>query len=186
MNLLAGFAPFIAFALVDRLVGPVTAIGAAALIALIRVLYDGLVLRRVPKLLDTGTAFLFVAMVAFWLVEHPAWTVWNVRLVADMGLLLLVVWSIAIGRPFTLPYAREHVDAALWDAPSFAVTNRVISEVWALALLVVVIADALMATTHADRRIGVGLIVAAVLAAMKFTQWYPRRRRRVLDRPMMG
>lgn len=43
-----------------------------------------------------------------------------------------------------------------------------------------------MATTQADRRIGVGLIVAAVLAAMKFTQWYPRRRRRVLDRPMMG
>jgi len=185
MNLLAGFAPFIAFALVDRLVGPVTAIGAAALVALVRVLYDGLVLRRVPRLLDAGSAFVFVAMAAFWLVEHPAWTVWNVRLFADLGLLVLVVWSIAIGRPFTLPYAREHVDASLWDAPSFAAANRVISEVWALALVVVVIADGLMAITNADRRIGVGLIVAALLAAAKFTQWYPRRRR-VLDRPMPG
>src|SRR5688572_23793288 len=109
MNLLSAFAPFLVFALVDRLVGPVTAIGAAAAVALVRVLYDGLVRRRVPRLLDAGSAFLFVSMAAFWLVEHPAWTVWNVRLVADFGLLSLVVWSIAIGRPFTLPYAREHV-----------------------------------------------------------------------------
>jgi len=186
MNLLAGFAPFIAFALVDRLVGPVTAIGAAALVALVRVLYDGLVLRRVPRLLDAGSAFVFVAMAAFWLVDHPAWTVWNVRLVADLGLLTLMVWSIALGRPFTLPYAREHADASLWDAPAFAATHRVISEVWALALLVVVIADAWMAMTTADRRFGVGLIVAALVVAVKFTQWYPRRRRRVLDRPMPG
>ena len=186
MNLLSAFAPFLVFALVDRLGGPVTAIGAAAAVALVRVLYDGLVRRRVPRLLDAGSAFLFVAMAAFWLVEHPAWTVWNVRLVADSGLLSLVVWSIAIGRPFTLPYAREHVDAALWDAPAFAATNRVISEVWALACLVVVFADALMAITSADRRIGVGLIAAALIAAVKFTQWYPRRRRRIVDRAMTG
>jgi len=186
MNLIFGFAPFIAFALVDRLIGPVTAIGIAAIVALARVLYDGLVMRRVPRLLDAGSAFLFVGMAALWLVAHPAWTVWNVRLVADMGLLLLVVWSIAIGRPFTLPYARDHVDASQWDAPSFHALNRVISEVWALALVVVVIADGLMALTNADRRIGVGLIVAALLAAAKFTQWYPRRRRRLVDRALPG
>jgi hypothetical protein len=43
--------------------------------------------------------------------------------------------SIAVGRPFTLQYARESAPAEDWENPAFWRANPLISVVWALAFL---------------------------------------------------
>jgi hypothetical protein len=45
----------------------------------------------------------------------------------DVGLLVIVVVSMAMRSPFTLKYAREQVPAELWNKPDFLHTNYVIA-----------------------------------------------------------
>ncbi|NUB22715.1 hypothetical protein GBZ26_26490, partial [Azospirillum formosense] len=105
-------------------------------------------------------------------------SVMGVRLLVDAGLLLIVLISIALRRPFTLQYAREQVAHEFWDDPRFIHTNYVITGVWALAFLVLVIADiVLLYRPDLPPRFGIVATVLALVGAIKFTSWYPERRR---------
>ena len=81
----------------------------------------------------------------------------------------------AIGRPFTMQYAREQVAPELWNSAQFRRTNYVITGVWALAFMVMVIAElALLYVPGVPPRIGMIAIILALIGAVKFTGWYPQ------------
>lgn len=101
----------------------------------------------------------------------------GVRLIVDAGLLLIVLVSLAIRKPFTLQYAREQVSKELWASPEFLRTNDVITAVWALAFAVMVAADWVLLTSDAPPRFGIIATVLALVGAIKFTGWYPDRDR---------
>ena len=62
------------------------------------------------KILEIGSLVLFGLLVRVYAGSAaPPWTVATVRLAVDAGLLAIVLVSLAIGRPFTLQYARERV-----------------------------------------------------------------------------
>jgi len=175
--MLLAFAPFIVFAAIDRLIGPVEGMlaGFAVSVALlIRDWSQG----RGAKVLEVGTAALFGALASYAWLADPAWSLWGVRLAVDSGLLLIVLVSIAIRRPFTLQYARERVPEEVQASAEFVRTNYVITAVWALAFAVMVAAD-LVLTYMPDLRARFGIIptVLALVGAFKFTAYYPERRR---------
>jgi hypothetical protein len=177
MGILLAFAPFLAFALVDRLVGPMEGLIAGAVVSAALLLRD-LVLGRTVKVLEIGTAILFGGLALYAMLGRPSWSVIGVRLVVDAGLLLIVLVSLAIRRPFTLQYAREQVAPEHWGAPEFIRTNYVITAVWALAFAVMVAAElALLYLPGIPPRAGIIAIILALVGAMKFTAWYPERRR---------
>ena len=174
MGILLAFAPFIVFAIVDRLVGTTEALVAGALVSIALLLRDWIAPGRAPKILEIGTAILFGGMSLYAVLGQPAWSIIGVRLCVDTGLFLIVVVSLLIGRPFTLQYARERVAKELWTSPGFIRTNYIITAVWALAFLVMVVAElALLYVPGTPRRAGVIAIVLALVAAVKFTSWYP-------------
>ena len=82
---------------------------------------------RAPKLLEIGTLILFGALTLYTLLAKPSWSVIGVRLCVDTGLLLIVLISIAIRRPFTLQYAKEKIAPKFWNTPQFIRTNYIIS-----------------------------------------------------------
>jgi len=85
----------------------------------------------------------------------------------------------ALRRPFTLQYAREEVSPELWNTPEFLHVNYVISGAWALAFALMVLAElALLYAPQIPHRVGVIVIVVALVGAVKFTSWYPSRSRR--------
>ena len=141
MGILLAFAPFIAFAVVDRLVGPTEGLMAGALVSFLLVARDVFMAGRSPKILETGTAVLFCALAAYALLANPTWSVIGVRLCVDAGLLLIVLATMVIGRPFTLQYAREQIGAEHHADPAFLRTNYVISGAWALAFGIMVAAE---------------------------------------------
>jgi hypothetical protein len=166
MGMLLAFAPFIAFALVDRMVG--AAVAAALLIR------DWMSTDRSPKILEIGTFILFGGLALTSFAVHPDWSIIGVRLAVDAGLMAIVLVSIAVGRPFTLQYAKEKVAPELWQSPQFYRTNVVITAAWAAAFAALVIADIVMLEMpDVPRRFGILLTVAALIAAVKFTDWYP-------------
>jgi hypothetical protein len=109
MGILLAFAPFIVFAIVDRIGSSTEGLIAATLVSLALILRDYLTPGRVPKLLEIGTLMLFGGLALYSLLAEPNWSVIGVRLCVDAGLLLIVLISIAARRPFTLQYAREQV-----------------------------------------------------------------------------
>ncbi len=180
MAMLLAFAPFIAFAVLDRLAGGVAALIAGAVVAAILVARDLASKTRRPKLLEIGTLALFVGLALFAVIGGQSWSLFGVRLRVDLGLFLLVVLSLAIRRPFTLQYARETVAPELWKTEAFVRANYVITAVWALAFAALVGADALLVyAPNLSPRIGIIITIAALLGAFKFTSWYPTRQARI-------
>ena len=178
MGILLAFAPFIAFAAIDRLIGSAEGLFAGFAVSAVLLLRDWLGGNRSPKVLDIGTVTLFGALALYTLVANPAWSIFGVRLVVDAGLLVIVIASLVIGQPFTLQYAREEVPQAVWTSPEFVRTNYVISAVWALAFVVLVAADlAFLYIPDLPPRVSVIATILALVGATKFTAWYRDRSR---------
>jgi hypothetical protein len=176
MGILLAFTPFIAFAAVDRLAGSTEGLVAGAIVSVGLLLRDWITPGKHPKLLELGTVLLFGGLALYAILGGPTWSVIGVRLCVDAGLLLIVLVSMAVGRPFTLQYAREQVPAEFWNSPEFIRTNYVITAVWALAFAVMVVAElALLTVPGMPPRIGIAAIVLALIGAVKFTGWYPER-----------
>jgi hypothetical protein len=176
MGMLLAFAPFIAFALVDRAVGATEGLVAGTAVSAAFLIRDWITPGRSPKLLEIGTALLFGTLAAYAILGGPTWSIVGVRLCVDLGLLLIVLASLALRRPFTLQYAREQVAPEFWNSQQFVRTNYVITAAWALAFVVMVLADLMLLTMpELPPRIAIITTVVALIAAIKFTGWYPER-----------
>lgn len=173
MNMLVAFSPFIAFALLDRLAGAREGLIAGAVVSVVLVARER-IRGRSAKVLEVGSALVFVGLAIFTLVTNPEWSIVGVRLAVDAGLLVIVLVSLAIRRPFTLQYARERVPQEHWGSPTFVRTNSVITAAWALAFALLVVADLVMLyATEIPHQVGVFMTIAALAGAFKFTDWYP-------------
>lgn len=182
MGILLAFAPFIVFAIIDRVAGPTEGLVAAAIVSAALLMRDWITPGRSTKILEIGTLLLFVGLALYAVATRPAWSIVGVRLCVDAGLLAIVVVSMAVGRPFTLQYAREQVPPEFWSSPDFIRTNYVITAVWALAFIVMVIAEiALLYVPNLTPRVGVIAIVLALVSAVKFTGWYPEYQKKLHD-----
>jgi hypothetical protein len=178
MNALLGFAPYIAFYVAISLVTVETTLWIAAAVALA---VTGWNWRRAgsPKILEIGSVVVFAAIAAFTAVSHRHWTLIGVRLAVDCGLLAIVVFSLAIDRPFTLQYARERAPAEVWGTPLFLSVNRRITWVWAAAFAAMVAAHAAVVFVPGTPGwVDTAVTIAALVGALQFTARYPQAVRR--------
>lgn len=181
MGILLAFAPFVIFAVLDRVVGPASAPAAGA-VASAALVACKLAVSRHMKILELGTFVLFSGLALYTLLNKAHWSVIGVRLRVDAGLLLIVLGSMAARRPFSLQYARQRVAPELWNQPEFIRTNYVTTTVWALAFLVMVVAElGLRYFPGLPPRVGIVVIILALIGATKFTGRYPDREKRWSD-----
>jgi hypothetical protein len=178
MGILLAFAPFIEFAVLDELLGSTEGLLAGT------VMSAGLLIRawmsadRQPKIIEIGTAIFFCGLTVCALLLDLAWSIDGVRLRVDSGLLIMILVTLAIRQPFTLQYAREQVAPEFRESPELVRTNYVITAAWALAFSVVVIAELiLLYLPDVPPRVWIVATVAALVGVVKFTSWYPERRK---------
>ena len=184
MSIFLAFAPFIVFAVLHNLIGPTWGLLAAAAVSAALLLRDWVNTRHAPKVLEAGSFVLFGGLGLYALFGAPAWSIIEVRLLVDVGLLLIVLASIATRRPFTLQYARERVAPEFWGQPRFIHTNYVITGVWALAFAVIVACDLLLLfVPGVPPRVAIIATILALVAAVKFTGWYPEHQRAKASSP---
>jgi hypothetical protein len=178
MNIFFGFAPYIAFFLFMQVVSIDAGLWAALTVAVLNAGRDW-VRSGSLKVLELGTVFLFGALASFTSVEHWEWTVMAVRLAVDAGLLAIVLISLAIGRPFTLQYARERVPEQYWHAPLFLTINRRITWAWAGAFATLVVAHAAVVFVPAvPWWLDIAATIFVLAAAVRFTARYPEHARK--------
>lgn len=172
MNLIAGFAPFILFALLSRLSADLALwiAFAAAFIVTIRDFIDSPSLR----LLDVGSLALFciLALVRGFLV--PSLPLVAVRFIIEAALCLLLALSLFRHHPFSLAYAGER-DAG-WEPALFVRVNYIVSAVWAVAFLAMAIADGAIILVPTLQLYGsIAVSVVALAGAITFTLRYPAK-----------
>lgn len=176
MNIFLAFAPFILFVIVERTVGFTAGLISGAIASAVLLLRDVATRNKSVKVLEAGTFVLFCVLAVYAAVVRPAWPIASVRLRVDAGLLLIVLVSIAIRRPFTLQYAREETPQEIWTQPEFIRVNYVITLVWALAFAVMVAADlVLLYVPGLGPSVGIIATIVAIYGAIRFTSWYPER-----------
>lgn len=155
---------------------PVSLFGAAA-VALAVIAFD-LAHGRSIKVLPAGTAILFAALGCYVALVDGEFSRSAIRFTIDAGVLAIALISIALRAPFTLQYAREHVDAETAELPGFLHANYIITYVWTAAFVLMLITDMLMIYAPSlSLWIGLAIAFAARNAAAYFTKWYPDYRR---------
>jgi hypothetical protein len=177
MGVLLAFTPFLAYLVVAYFAGVRDGLVAGTAVAIALLLRDA-VSRKTVKILEIGTAVLFGGLAAYAFTVGAALSIPVVRLCVDGGLLLIVLISMMVRRPFTLQYAREQVAREQWDAPVFVRTNYLITAVWAVAFAVMVAVDlAMIFMPNLPTRMAVIITIVALYGAIRFTAWYPARMR---------
>ncbi|MEU4722960.1 hypothetical protein AB0G06_25370 [Nonomuraea dietziae] len=179
-NPVVGMAPWIIFSV---LVGPgrfELSVVLALAVSVLLIVADRIVRRGgAPKLLQVAEVVFFAAMAAVGLVASAGtrrWLETYAGEVSNIALVLIAFGSMAVRMPFTLQYAREQVDRAYWHSPAFLRTNYVITGVWGLAFLVAAVAGGygdLVLRDPDNLWTGWIIQIAAIIAAVRFTAWYP-------------
>src|SRR4051812_15010053 len=177
MTIFLILAPFGAFGVLLLMTSAATSLFATATLCLAIVGYD--VFRGGSvKLFMVGAVIVFGALGGYVSLVDGNWSSFAVRLAVDCGFLGIALLSMAIRLPFTLQYAREHVDQATAALPGFMRANYVITWAWTGALVLMLIADTLMIyLPNLPLWIGLGIAFAARNCAVYFTKWYPKHRR---------
>ncbi|MBE1560446.1 hypothetical protein [Nonomuraea africana] len=179
-NPVVGMAPWIIFSV---LVGPgrfelsvVLALAVSVLLVVAgRIVRPGGSL----KLLEVAEVVFFAALAVVGLVASAGtrrWLETYAGEVSNIALVLIAFGSMAVRMPFTLQYAREQVDRAYWHSPDFLRTNYVITGVWGLAFLVAAVAGGygdLVLRDPDNLWTGWIIQIVAIIAAVRFTAWYP-------------
>jgi hypothetical protein len=143
MTIFLVLAPYGAFALLMLVCSASASLFAAAAICVAVVALD-LLRGRSIKMLGAGSALVFAVFGCYLVQADVPWSGSAVKLAVDTGVLGIALFSLAIGKPFTMQYAREMVDTETAQSPGFITANYVITWAWVLAFLLMILANALL------------------------------------------
>lgn len=111
---------------------------------------------------------------------HNTWVSRHLGLIANAMLAAGAWGSLLTGRPFTLVYARENTDPAIWNHPLFLRVNRMITLTWASALTLNAVVAGAQGAHLIPPWCGGALTLANLAGAVAFSSWYPKRVRQVV------
>jgi hypothetical protein len=177
-------APYGAFAILMVLTSAAVSLFVSGAICVAVIAYDAIGGRSL-KALGAGSAAMFLTLGLYITLIDCSLSSAQAKLTIDAGMLAIALGSLVLRRPFTLQYAREVVDAETARRPDFLKANYVISSAWALAFVLMVMANLLLIYIPGlPLWSGIAIAFAARNSALVFTKWYPDYRRTKAQAPV--
>ena len=177
MTIFLILAPYGAFALLMLVSSAEIALFTGAGICLAVIAYD-MMLGRSLKIVGAGSVMVFTAVGGYVTEIDPDLRVSGVKFAVDAGIFLVTLGSIVAGKPFTLQYALEVVDAETAKLPGFVKANYTITWAWTGAMLLMMAGNAaLIYVPGLPLWSGLLIAFAARNSAAYFTKWYPEYRK---------
>jgi hypothetical protein len=172
-GLLLGFVPLIVYGILagSSASSVVTALGAAMVVTVITGIFD----LRKGMILSWATLVLFGSLFIAVGILGMAWILPGMGMLIYAALALVTFGSILAKTPFTLQYAREMVDRALWENPVFIRVNILMTGVWGGVFAINLILSYL--TFLSPQTLGwitSPLTYLVLIAGIVFTLSYPR------------
>jgi len=177
MTIFLILAPFGSFALLMLVTSAEISLFASAAICLAVIGID-IYRARSIKMLGAGCVVVFAGLGTYVSLVDPNLSSSAVKLMTDVGVLVISLASLIIGRPFVLQYALEEVDAATAKLPGFRKATYIITWAWTAAF-VLMIAGNVLTIYVPGLPLWSGLVIAfaARNSAAYFTTWYPQYRK---------
>ncbi|MCC7076606.1 MAG: hypothetical protein IT198_05720 [Acidimicrobiia bacterium] len=185
-SLIVGFVPYIVqsvFATPQtfRLVTLITTV-----LAIIGIC-GGLIMKRGVHQLSLVGTFVFGGMLILSFVDDNLNTFfenWSGS-ISDAALVVAALIGMAVKHPFTLYYARQSTDPVQWEHnPAFRAgvirVSQIITGVWAAYFAVSLACGILEQATHNSVVFNWVVPIVALVAAIKFTLWFPNYNRKKL------
>jgi len=139
--------------------------------------YRNGVVKVFPKVFEIGILAINLGILIFEVVANPSyeWSKHWTDVISSSCLLALSLFSILIGKPFTIQFAMEKVSEDLWGTEMFYFVNLIISAVWALEFALSIMFSLLSIYVYPGNnaaRIAPGIVV--LVLALKFTTEFPK------------
>lgn len=176
MKLLVGFAPWIAFLVLSR-GGTLFWLDAGLITAAALTVVMGVAGVHRGAILWAGAVFFGVALVAV-VGFRSTWVIGHMGVLASGFLFLTAALSMALGRPFTEAYAREHAPQEAWGHPAFRRSCYLTTGVWTGIFLVNTLLNAVKLASEEHGDMLQALEYACLLGGVVFTSWYAAMKRR--------
>ena len=173
MILILGFAPFILFSILSR-VSADLALWVSFAAAFVVTILD-FVERPALRLLDGASLTLFGLLALGRGFLWPDLPLADVRAILDLGLLLVITFSLLRRQPFSAQYASGETHGRVWPLAAFLRINYVISFAWAAAFAAMALADGAVALLPVPLAVGVAVSALALAAAITLSLVYPAR-----------
>jgi hypothetical protein len=171
-GVLAGFAPMIVYGVLagSTVPGAVLAPGAAVVVTLITGIAD----LRKGRILAWANLLLFGSLLIALGLAGLTGILPFTGMLMYAALAAVAFGSILAKAPFTLQYARDMVDRALWENPLFIRVNNLMTGTWGAVFAInLVISYLAFAYPHATAGIALPLTYLVLIAGIIFTLWYP-------------
>jgi hypothetical protein len=177
MTIFLILAPFGSFALLMLVTSAEISLFTSAAICLAVIGFD-LVRGRSIKMLGAGCVMVFAGIGAYVTLIDPDLSSSAVKLMTDIGVLLISLTSLLIRKPFVLQYALEAVDAATAKLPGFKKATYIITWAWTGAFVLMIVGNVLtIYVPGIPLWSGLLIAFAARNSAAYFTTWYPQYRK---------
>ena len=171
IKLLFSFAPWLCFMFIAQ--GSLLRLKIGLVVALVLSVAMGALGLHRGVILWAGLAFFGYATAAVLGFEHM-WTIQHMGILAHGTLALSTWYTLAVGRPFTLEYAKDHAPREMWTHPAFIATNNLLTGVWgAVFTLGALIAWLKMTVKVEPEWTWEVANYSLMVGCMAFTTWYP-------------
>ncbi len=173
-----GFAPWIAFSVLEGPRRYELATAAALALAVLELLL-GMVVGVRPKLLDVSAIIFFAGMMIAGVLVDSGGQSWLDRWSGELSNVMLVavaLASILLRAPFTIQYAREMTPKENWETPLFFHINYTITWVWTATFAITAVVGWYGdGPLNQPDNVWTNWIVqiALIIFAIRFTEWYP-------------
>ena len=98
----------------------------------------------------------------------------HAQLLSSLVVAVVAFGSLAVGRPFTEYYAKQTTPREYWHSPTFRRINRVLTAVWGAVFVVCALGDLAAGSWGGGSDVFNWVLpVVVVVAAVRFTTWYP-------------
>ncbi len=117
-------------------------------------------------------AFLFVNGLFEFVKISP---IGSFRLI-NSALAAIVIFSLLIGKPFTLQYAREEVNSKYWHNPNFLKINRILSGIWAFLMIIMALPGYLLSyeQIHQSWFWNYGMMIICIIIGIQCNRRIPK------------
>ncbi len=125
--------------------------------------------------LPFGSTLFFVLLASNNAFSFWPWARTHAFQIVNSSLAAIVLISLAIGRPFTMQYAREETTAEKWTHPLFVKINWILTSIWAVLMIIMALPSYLF-TEEAVRSswfYNYGLSVLCILIGLRCNKWVP-------------
>lgn len=134
LKILLGFLPWIAYFILSGS-SQTSHLLALSVALIMMVLFDRRELKK-GFILVWGSTLFFSALLIISLLTTTPWFSAQAGLLGNIALMLITWFSLLIGKPFTIQYAREETDPLVWESPLFLHINVVLTAVWGISFTI--------------------------------------------------